>query len=734
MGIRFGAKWFMALLVGAVMFSCSDDALMEAPQVMEQDEQKEVATLIAGFTKEDTESRLAYEIQKNGGIKMTWADGDNLTATPAPSDESWAYTFTLSKGAGTNTGTFTCSEKISGSLPQDKTTNGWTVYYPGSIKGEQDWFDKSYEGQKQVGDNDISHLKDYHSIRLAINGMVSFQDTYIDFSGDNVDESKCMKFNLSGFESSKPAKIELMYMNSNGVYESCFHKYNYIDGILGTDNLYWSNTRPHNETTSLMTLDLEGFTSNVTKLTAYMMMSNYPVEVEKGGKFRVYLTTTDSKKYYCDVAINNDVTLEGSHLYSITCNKWTSVTNGVDGMTDANGIVVLQEATKGNPGTDIIIMGDGFAADKFTAGGEYETAMRKAYNDFFSIEPYRSLKDYFNVYYINAVSEDDHDADPKGLANGAYQGNANTVFNTQFSVDETTITGNDAMALEYAKQAIRTRGGKGGTAVTNENEITTRSNTALIMVMVNVYAHAGTCTVVWSNGYDYGKAYSVAYTALGNDRTGMGSKWTTIHEAGGHGFGKLADEYGGYVYSDPNSFGDTYNDEWKDLDDQHACGVSRNADKYWGSEEVERYGNPAWGVTTTEDNVYWSALLNATYAYKTKEGLSFYRGANAMSELFCRPTDNSVMRDQFATNGHFFNAPSRWAIWYRLMRLTNSITATKFEDSLNEFITFDQNLTITLNDPSVLSRSAEAPQDYKPLAPPVLIKGEWINDRLVLEK
>lgn len=723
----------MALLVGAAMFSCSDDALVEAPEVMVQDEQKEVATLIAGFAKENIESRLAYEIQSDGGIKMTWVNGDNLTATPAPSDESWAYTFTLSKGAGTNTGTFTCSEKIDGYLPMEwpYSSTGWTLYFPGSIEGEQDWFDKSYVGQKQTGDNNINHLKDYHSIRLRLSESadeyISFKDTYINFSGDNVDESKCVKFNLSGFESSKPAKIELMYMNLSGVYESCFHTHNYLD----EGNWIYPTS---SETTSRMTLDLEGFTSNVTKLTAYMMMSNYPIEVEKGGKFRVYLTTTDSKKYYCDVAINNDIILEGSHLYSITCNKWTSVTDGVDGMTDANGVVVLQEATMGNPGTDIIIMGDGFAADKFTAGGEYETAMRKAYNDFFSVEPFASLKPYFNVYYINAVSEEDHDANPSGLDNGAVQGNANTVFNTQFTSGATRITGSDNMALQYAKQAIRTKGGKGKVAVENEDEISRRANLSLIMVMVNVYAHAGTCSVGWTNGTDYGDTYSVAYTALGNDRTGTGSKWTTIHEAGGHGFGKLLDEYDGNIYTEESVASlktSSSNSGWDELSNQHKYGVGRNVDKYWGKEEVERYGKPAWLVTTTDKNVYWSALLNANYTYNTTEGLGFYRGAKTMSELYCRPTDNSVMRSQFTTNGHFFNAPSRWAIWYRLMRLTNSITATKFEDTLNDFITFDKNLTITMNDPSVLSRSAEAPQDYKPLAPPVLFRGEWINGSLV---
>lgn len=714
----------MALLVGAAMFSCSDDALMEAPEVMVQDEQKEVATLIAGLSKEDAGSRLAYEIQENGKIKMTWIEGDKLAANALQGNQYYTYEFNLTSGFGTNQGTFQCASSImSGDY-------NWTIYYPGkSITNEQNWYDVSYVGQKQTGNNNVDHLKDYHSVRLPI-GNVNFDNTYIDFSGNNVDESMCMKFNLSGFVESVPTKIELMYINPQGKYESCFHTHNYLD----EHDYVWGN--PNDETVSRMTLLLDDF-SSTDKLTAYMMLSNYPFAVMQGGKFRVYLTTSNNNnysKYYCDVAIGRNVTLEGGCLHSISCNTWTKV-EAIDGFDDPdNGVVVLQEATNGNPGTDIIIMGDGFAADKFTAGGKYETAMRKAYNDFFSVEPFASLKPYFNVYYINAVSEEDHDANPSGLDNGAVQGNANTVFNTQFTSGATRITGSDNMALQYAKQAIRTKGGKGKVAVENEDEISRRANLSLIMVMVNVYAHAGTCSVGWTNGTDYGDTYSVAYTALGNDGTGTRSKWTTIHEAGGHGFGKLLDEYGGKKYTESSVATlkeSASNSEWDYLSEQHKYGVGRNVDKYWGKEEVERYSNPAWAVTTTDENVYWSALLNANYTYNTTEGLGFYRGAKTMSELYCRPTDNSVMRSQFTTNGHFFNAPSRWAIWYRLMRLTNSITATKFEDTLNDFITFDQKLTITMNDPSVLSRSAEAPQDYKPLAPPVLFRGEWINGSLV---
>lgn len=81
---------------------------------------------------------------------------------------------------------------------------------------------------------------------------------------------------------------------------------------------------------------------------------------------------------------------------------------------------------------------------------------------------------------------------------------------------------------------------------------------------------------------------------------------------------------------------------------------------------------------------------------------------------------NSVMRSQFQENGQFFNAISRWAIWYRLMKLTGSTNAGNFKSSLDEFIVFDNTLTIEM-DSSMLTRSSDA-EDLLPLAPPIIIK------------
>ena len=122
---------------------------------------------------------------------------------------------------------------------------------------------------------------------------------------------------------------------------------------------------------------------------------------------------------------------------------------------------------------------------------------------------------------------------------------------------------------------------------------------------------------------------------------------------------------------------------------------------------------------TDESNVYWSDLLvNDPYGYKTSEGLGIYRGAYTYDNLYCRPTINSAMRDQFADNGKFFNAISRWAIWYRLMRLTGSTSATDFKSSLSDFIKFDETINIRMA-VSAQGRGFET-HSLLPLAPPVL--------------
>ena len=63
-----------------------------------------------------------------------------------------------------------------------------------------------------------------------------------------------------------------------------------------------------------------------------------------------------------------------------------------------------QTATKGN-GIDIIFVGEGYDA-KDIAKGTFLSNADEGYNAFFDLEPYRTYKDYFNVYSVTTLSDE----------------------------------------------------------------------------------------------------------------------------------------------------------------------------------------------------------------------------------------------------------------------------------------------------------------------------------------
>lgn len=716
-------RFFRTICIFTTLISYGCTALTE-PDNPSQPEvgntlEEEPFRITIGLPGDGTDTRLSFsEVDFEGrkAVRTYWSEGDVIVANATPGDLNLVFDFNLVEGQNTSTGTFECNVAIDGHGPQNWSTNAWTIYFPGTkIRGEADYLTHSYVGQIQTGNGSMEHLDDYHTLRMqcTTGEYITFDSSYIELSGENLDESSCLKFNLSGLPEIVPTELVLSYSAPSGYSSSCFSTHNRLDS-------WWTcGVSSDNTVTSRMTLGLEGF-DKCSDITAYMMMSNYPVYLQNGGTLRVTVTTDDGMRYYCDKPLSKDVTLSGGKLHTVTCKDWregsVSAYDGFENPED--GVTVLQEASVGN-GTDIIIMGDGFAEDQFGSNGTYEDLMLKAYEDFFSVEPYMTLRNYFNVYYINAVSDENHDAAPyfdsHGAQNGATNGSASTVFKTQFTPGATTITGDNSIALEYAMQAIRTKGGEGGSPCTDENEVVLRANRSLIMVMVNVQCHAGTCSMVWTNSSDYGAAYSVAFTSLGNNDIEQ-CRWTTIHEAGGHGFGKLADEYGGLRITSFNTAA------WNNLNNLHNFGIHRNVNMYWGTEERA----DGWSISTediTAENVYWSELLGS-YGYESSEGLGVYRGGYTYDNLFCRPTQNSVMRSQFSDDGRFFNAISRWAIWYRLMKLTGGTDASDFKSSLDEFIAFDQTLSI---DTGAATRSAVYDEGMLPLAPPVLIEAEWVD-------
>lgn len=375
--------------------------------------------------------------------------------------------------------------------------------------------------------------------------------------------------------------------------------------------------------------------------------------------------------------------------------------------THDGDVVVLQE---GIEGLDLVIMGDGFIQEDIN-DGTYEDIMRQAYDEFFGVEPFTSLKDDFSVYYVVAVSDTRVNATNTGLNGATNNPESRTKFSSSFTENSTSITGNTSTAREYAKMAFKT----------NANA---RIENATIVVMVNQACHAGTCHTSYypSSHYDYGESSSVSFCALG--ATAADRVAIMRHEICGHGFGKLADEY----YYNTSSISVNY----PGLENLHNIGLDRNIDRFIDSDLYSQLGG-AYELTTTS-NVYWHDLFGTANNYESSsvESLGVFKGAYTYSFGYCRPTQDSNKSIMY-TNGPF-NAPSRRAIYYRYLHLSGQISTNQFgtAEELSRFLAWDA--TILPRIQASISSNVNGnyvEQQYLPLASPVLEAGEWIDGKFV---
>lgn len=175
-----------------------------------------------------------------------------------------------------------------------------------------------------------------------------------------------------------------------------------------------------------------------------------------------------------------------------------------------DGQVIAQDASVG-AGVNIVFMGDCFDA-RDIATGSYMEGINEAIGYYFAIEPYKSYRDYFNVYTIVGMSDD------SGM------GTVNTVkdakFGSQYSLSG--IAPNTQATYEYAMKA----------ATVNEDNL----NKTLVVMVENTQDYGGIC-YMWADGS------AIAVCPMSRDAYPFDFRGIVQHEAGGHGFAKLADEY-----------------------------------------------------------------------------------------------------------------------------------------------------------------------------------------------
>jgi len=172
-------------------------------------------------------------------------------------------------------------------------------------------------------------------------------------------------------------------------------------------------------------------------------------------------------------------------------------------------MITLQEASKGN-GVNIVLMGDCFDA-KDISEGKYLQAMQDAYGYFFDIEPYLTYKDYFNVYGVFGMSPD------TGM------GTVNTIREARFGSQYTL---NEGLSPDF----------EAAFAAACLAPINDDVSTTLIIMIENSSDYSGLC-------YMWGDGSAIAVVPMSTDPAPYDFRGLVHHEAGGHGFGKLADEY-----------------------------------------------------------------------------------------------------------------------------------------------------------------------------------------------
>ena len=270
-------------------------------------------------------------------------------------------------------------------------------------------------------------------------------------------------------------------------------------------------------------------------------------------------------------------------------------------------LITHQTATKGN-GVNIVLMGDCFDA-KDISEGKYVKAMEDAYSYFFDIEPYKTYKDYFNVYSVFGMSAD------SGM------GTVNTIREARFGSQYTL---NEGVSPDF-----ETVFAGACTAPINDDVAKT-----LVILVENSYEYSGLC-------YMWGDGSAVAICPMSSDPAPYDFCGIVHHEAGGHGFGKLADEY---IYC--NAF----------ISACPLCGDLRpaiNAMKSYGF-----YTNIS--LTGSMQEVPWAHMI---YDPQYSNVVDVYEGAYMHTRGVFRSEATSCMNNNIA----YYNAISREAMVKRIM-------------------------------------------------------------------
>lgn len=284
-------------------------------------------------------------------------------------------------------------------------------------------------------------------------------------------------------------------------------------------------------------------------------------------------------------------------------------------------IVQLQKHSKGN-GISVYFVGDGWDAEHI-ASGDYLKLCREDMEYFFGPPPYDRLRDYFDVYACMALSQE------TGVS--TMNISRDTKFGTFFSTgQEGCCSGYPARLIPYEEDVFAYISSLTGLQTSNwfQGGDMWRS---LVVLIPNTTDYTG-CTYY----YDDGSTISVCPPS---DRTYPNDTRGIIqHEAGGHGFGKLADE-----------------------SIEQNCYVTEKK-----VNEINNYRSRGWyaNISTTgvPSNVSWADMI---FDPRYSNYVDIFEGGYGYTRGVWRPESNSCMNYAIP----YYNAISRLDITRRVFDL-----------------------------------------------------------------
>ena len=341
--------------------------------------------------------------------------------------------------------------------------------------------------------------------------------------------------------------------------------------------------------------------------------------------------------------------------------------HSLDMKTDDGKVTQLLKHKKGK-GVPIVIMGDGFV-DKDIKEGYFREATTSTIDALFSRHPLKSLRDYFDVYEVTAVSYN------YGYHNMIVMEDSTYIYETAFSTVGIEEIGTSAFTSEFVagdvskiyKYAIKAIDEK-------------RFDDATIIMLINDFSQGGFTTwfTYHSQDMDIPTGCSAAYVALEDiikfseesslkdiftsnydDISHTSFAHTLLHEFG-HAFAKLADEY----VEKERKWNDFENDKYG-LTLEQRTGYDRNV-----SLESDVTKSP------------WADFAaDSRYDF---EKLGCYEGGYYQEKGVYRPTENSLMRHSNMTL--YFNVISRAMIYKRCM---NIALGDSWKFNYEDFVKFD---------------------------------------------